>query len=44
MNDDDVGGICDVHSREEIYTVGFGRHACGSRKRSCEDNIKVELK
>jgi hypothetical protein len=28
-NDGDVGGICDVHGREEIHTLGFGRHAFG---------------
>jgi len=44
MKDDDVGGISNVHGREEIYTLGFGRHAFGSRKRRCGDNIKMELK
>jgi len=44
MYDDDVGGICDVLGREEIHTLGFGSHAFGSRKRRCEDNIKMELK
>jgi hypothetical protein len=33
-----------MYGREELYTLGFGRHAFGSRKRSCEDNIKVDLK
>jgi hypothetical protein len=29
---------------EKRYTLGFGSHAFGSRKRRCEDNIKMELK
>ena len=44
MKDDDLGRIRDVHGREETCTLGFGRHAFGSRRRRCEDNIKRILK